>query len=496
MRHWLILGLSSLSMLILAFNGTAANVALPDFASTLGASTDQLQWIIVAYSIAGGSILLIAGLVGDRWGHKTTLVWGLAIFAAAALVGVFASSADTLIVVRAVMGIGGAIVAPMTLAIIRTSLPASVQGRAVAVWTGSTALGMPLGPIAGGYLVDQFGWAAIFLTSGLAAGLALLGFAALVQQAPVGGHAVRIDFAGTVLVSVVIVAMAYSVITVGRGQLTSTTVLAACVGIASVIGLRLWRRRADRHARWSPLRNPGFRWACTTIFLLFFSVMGILFLAPVYFQVVIGFSATESGLVIVPLALSLLLASLVSGKVADRYSVRGVVACGLGLLTVGLISLSFLSWHAGLWLTVLSLGLIGIGVGLAQTPATNLAMAVLRPEDAGLGSALITMFRHVGSVMGVGIIGSLANLAYNAKVSADIGGLAIDPDATSSVSDAMTVADRIGGQTGAVLRTGAATAYTEAIGIVALSCAVVTLVAATLAVRYLPAAGRRHSMTI
>ena len=443
-RRWWALAAICLSVLVLGFDGTILNVALPDMAVQLHAGTGQLQWIVDAYLVVFAAAMLPAGLLGDRFGRRRLLLAGLTLFGAASLVGTLTHSAAALIAVRAVMGLGAAFIMPLAMSIIPGLFPSAERARAVAVMTAGMAVGMPLGPILGGLLLTHFWWGSIFLIN---IPLIAVGMAALLLLVPESRNPAvpRVDPLSAGLGVGGLAALTYGIIqgpTDGWGSPTVLGFLVAAVLLLTGLILRE-RTQSDPMLDFELLRDPAYRWNTLATVLITFVLMGALFVLPQYLQSVLGNSALGTGVRLMPLMGGLLVAARASERLVARLAVRGVVTGGLLLVAVAMFLGARTTVGDGYGWTALWLSILGLGMGFTMVPAMGEAMAVLPKDRAGVGSGLLQTLRQSASAIGVALLGSLLLSGYTARLHTTGLRAADARTARGSVSAAQEVAARL-----------------------------------------------------
>ncbi|WP_042403582.1 MFS transporter [Streptacidiphilus carbonis] len=443
-RRWWALAALCLAVLVLGFDGTVLNVALPDIAVQLHAGTGELQWIVDAYLVVFAAAMLPAGLLGDRFGRRRLLIGGLTLFLAASLVGTFADSANTLIAVRALMGLGGALIMPLAMSIIPTLFPPNERSRAVAVMTTGTALGLPLGPILGGLLLNHFCWGSIFLIN---VPLIAVGIVALVLLVPESRNPAvpRVDPVSALLGTAGLAALTFGFIqapTDGWGSPLIVSVLAAS---ALLLGGLVLRERSEENPMLdlTLLADRMFRWSTIATVLVTAVMMGALFVLPQYLQSVLGYDALGTGLRLMPLMLGLMVAARTSERLVARISVRWVITAGMLLVAASMFLGSLTRAGDGYGWAAIWLSVLGLGMGLTMVPAMGAAMAALPTDRAGVGSGLLQTFRQSASAIGVALLGALLAGIYAGRL--DTSGLPapLAHTARGSVSAAQAVADQL-----------------------------------------------------
>jgi len=495
-RRWSILVVLCLSLLIVGIDGTIVNVALPSLVRDIGATSSDLQWIVDAYTIVFASVLLIAGNTGDRLGRKWTLLVGLIIFGCGSLACSRVDSANALIAMRAVQGFGAAFIMPSTLSILTNVFgdPAE-RARAISIWAGVSGLGVAIGPLAGGYLLEHFWWGSIFLVN---VPIVIVAVSATVVLVPNSRdeHAGKLDFVGTVLSMAGLVALLFAIIEGPTRGWTSPTIL-ACAG-ASVVLLTafvLWERHTDH-----PIldvtffKNPRFTAASISITLVFFAMFGCTFFISQYLQFVLGYSALKSGACLIPVAVTLMIAAPLSAKLVARFGTKVVVATGLSLVGLALLIFSRITLTSGYPLVAVVLVVIGLGMGFAMAPATDSIMGSLPPERAGVGSAVNDTTREIGGALGVAILGSITAAAYSSQITGNPSYSALakaSPQAAAAVADsigsASIVASHLPANVATLVTAAANAAFVDAIERTVLVGAAVAFVGAIIAAVFLPA---------
>jgi EmrB/QacA subfamily drug resistance transporter len=473
-RRWWALGALVVSVLVIGFDTTILNVALPTLGGAVHASNSQLQWIVDAYVLVFAGLLLPAGALGDRYGRKLLLVIGLAFFAGGSVVGALVHSPGQLIAVRAALGIGAAIITPISIAVLPLMFSGKDRGKAVALVTIGIGLGIPLGPLVGGYLLKHFWWGSIFLVNVPAAVLALIAVAFLVPESrdPSGA---RVDVAGAVLSTAGLVAFVYGVIEVpDKGWASGYTLGFLALGLVLLAGFVAWQlRSAYPMIDLALFRRPRFLWGSIAATLAGFTLFGVLFVVPQYLQLVLGFDALGSGLRLLPLMGGLIVAGGAGQRLASALGTKVPVALGLTLIAAGLFWGSRTGAADGYGFVSAWLSTIGLGVGFAMIPAMDAVLGSLPKDRAGSGTALTMTMRQVGGALGVAILGSVLAGAYTAQA----------PDTGGSLPAAAAIAAQTHQM--AILLTGQH-AYLQAMDRVLLVCTGVALAGAVLAAAFLP----------
>jgi EmrB/QacA subfamily drug resistance transporter len=488
-RRWWTLAILSVSLLIIIIDDTIINVAVPTLQRELGASASALQWIVDAYVIVFAGLLLAMGALGDRFGRKRFLQIGLLVFAGASVLGAYAGSAAQLIVARALMGVGGALIMPATLSVITDVFPRGERVKAIGIWTGVASLGIPLGPIVGGWLLEHFWWGSAFLLNVPIALAALAGGWALV---PESRHPTppRPDLPGSALSVVALASLVYGIIEAPSSGWTSGAVIGS-LGLAVLAGVTFVLHEVRVREPMLDLglfRNPRLGWGTVAMTLAGLAIGGLAFLLTQYLQFVQGYTPLQAGLRFLPIAIGFGIAGPITQRLVPRIGTTPTVAAALGGAALLFASLSLVGPETSYWLVGPALLLIGLGIGAAFVPSTDAVMAAVPGESAGLGSAINDSGRQVGAALGIGILGALANTGYRSGIGGAVSSLSPDLAAAArrSVSAALEIATGMGGPAGQSLRRAANTAFMDGFGLAMLAGAVLLAAGAAAVLRWLP----------
>lgn len=417
-RWWALLSLVP-AVLAVGLDGTILSVALPTLGKELDASTGQLQWFVIAYTLAFAAAMIPAGMLGDRWGRKRVLLLALAVFGAGSFACAVSGNAGWFIVARVVLGIGAAAILPMALAAAPFLFREEERSRAVGILMSVTMLGFPAGPILGGWLLSHAWWGWVFLMNlpVVAAGLFAVGV--LMPEAR-GARGGRIDVGGIVLSALSLSVLSYGVIETGRLGWTDLHSLGLVgLGIVLVLLFVQWERAVG-----SPLvdlqlfRSRAFTSGAVLAAVVSFVMMGLLFALPLHAQAVAGLDAQGSGLRLLPLIGGILVTALPSGPLAQRVGAGPVVAAGMVVLAVGLAWGATTGLGDGSGFSAAWTAVCGAGLGLSLPTSMDAALGALTAEAAGTGSAVLQALRMVGSSFGAAILGSVLNAGYRSGLAA------------------------------------------------------------------------------
>jgi EmrB/QacA subfamily drug resistance transporter len=486
-RRWLALAALTLSVLIVGLDSTIINVALPTLSREIGANNSQLQWISGGYLLALSAAMLPAGMLGDRHGHKRLLIAGMVLFGAGSLGGALVHSTGEVIAARSVLGLGAAMITPLSMAILTRIFPKEELQRAIAVWTGATAVGLPVGPVVGGWLLSHFWWGSIFLFNVPVVGIALVAGLWLLPSDK--GRPPRtsqpFDGIGTVLSAVGIIALVYGAIEQpDKGWGSGVVIGSLAVGVVLLVAFVL-RQRSFSHplidlALFSDRR---FLWGTTVAVLVMFAVDGILFVVPQFLQGVQGSSSFATGLKLLPLIGGLMLAAGLSDSLVPKFGARAVIPLGLLLLAAGGLLGATTTAGEGYGSTVVWLAMCGLGFGLSIVPGTSVVMSSLPPENSGSGTSLLETLQQMGGVLGVAALGSVLATGYVNRLVAT----GLSPDAAQAARSSVSGADDVAAQThDNALLLSAHQAFAHGMDLVLIVCAAVALIAAVLAAIFIP----------
>jgi EmrB/QacA subfamily drug resistance transporter len=488
-RAWIAVVVLSVSLLMIGLDNTILNVTLPTLQAALPATSAQLQWIVDAYLLVFAGLLLAAGNLGDRWGRRRTLQTGILVFGAGSLLAAVSGTAEALIASRAVMGAGGALIMPSTLSIITNIFSGPRRAKAIAVWTAVAGLGIALGPVTGGWLLEHYWWGSIFLVNAPIAALTLLAGAFLVPESrdPAAG---RPDPLGVLLSIGGLLALVYGVIEAPTKGWTGAVTLAAFAAAAALLtGFVAWELRSEHPMLQLRLfRDRRFSAASAAIALAFLALFGALFFLTQYLQLVLGYTALQAGARTVPVAAGLIAGAALSGPVTLRFGTKLAVAVGMLLAAGGLAVLTRVTTGSGYGPVLAALLLAGTGIGVAMAPATDSVMGALPLAKASVGSAMNDTARLVGGAFGVAVLGTIISQVYRSEI-ADTAGSLPQPAAAparDSLQAALHVAPNLPRPGGDALAQAARVAFTDAMNRASLVGAAVALAAALVAIALLP----------
>jgi EmrB/QacA subfamily drug resistance transporter len=489
-RRWWTLSALALTLVLVGLDTTILNVALPSLAADLGASTAHLQWIVDAYVLVLAGVMLPAGALADRVGRRTVLIAGIGVFTLGSLAAAYAGSPAALIATRAVMGLGAAVILTVPLAVLPSLFHPDERPKAVATVTVALGLGLPLGPILGGWLLDHVWWGSVFLINVPLGALAVVAVAVLLPPSRDPSPA-RADAPGALLSTLGLLAVVFAVVEAPtRGWTSAPVLVSGLAGLAVLVAFVRWEQHTSAPmVDLTLLARRPFGWGTVCATLAMFAMVGLLFVVPLYLQSVRGCTPLGTGLRLLPLILGLVVGAKVAERLTVRLGTRVPVVAGLLLIAGGL------GWGAALAVStpyaVMAgwLALTGVGLGVTITPAMDAVLGEIPPEHSGSGTALTMALRQTGGALGVAVLGSLASAGYTSRL--DLTGLpgSVADTVRESVTAGMAVAHRLGDP---ALADSVGSAYVHALAVVLLSTAALAGLGAAAAAVFLPDRAAAH----
>jgi EmrB/QacA subfamily drug resistance transporter len=428
-----------LAAFVVGLDTTLVNVALPDLARQLGASTERLQWVVDAFNLVFAAFLLSAGNLSDRLGRRRMLIVGLAVFGTASLIGAAATNSGELIAVRAVMGLGAALAFPATLSLILDAFPErNERAQAIGLWGAVAGVAIALGPIVGGWLLSEFTWPSIFIAMAPVA-YAAIGCAIAFLPNKEGEADDPIDVPGLVTSALAMAALVFTIIEAPAHGWSSARTLVGFAVAAILIGVFVDRERRSATPM-IDLRiflNARFSAASVAVTVVFFSLFGFIFLATQYFQFIRGYSALGAGVRLLPFAVCVAAGSVVGTTLAVRVGTKQIVTAGL------LLSGAFYAWdtvttaHLSYAIITMQMVLGGLGMGLTSAPATESIMGAVSSKTSGVGSAVNDTTRLVGGTLGVAVIGSVFSSFYQHRITDQLSSTALPRSALNAAKQSV-----------------------------------------------------------
>jgi DHA2 family multidrug resistance protein-like MFS transporter len=488
--RWLGLGALSMSGLVLGLDMTILVTALPTLSVKLGATTDQLQWMSAAYTLSLAGFMLPAGVLGDRIGRRKLLLIALTLFGISSVVASQMTTANGLIVMRAVMGVSGAVILPLMQATIPSMFKEDERQKAIGFAGVGAFLGLPLGPLVAGFLLTHYDWGSIFLINAPVVVLAVIGTWFFVPESK-DSTPRRLDWLGAVLEVVGVTGIVYAIIEQPvHGWGSSLVIVPLAGGAVLVAAFVLWELRTR-----APLvdlglfRSARFAWATVAFIVVGFAMTGVMFIISPFLQVIEGTTAQQTGLRLLPLVIAMMAGALGSDWLNHRLGTKVMATTGLLGGAASMVLLSRAGVDSGYGLVAVALAIMGFSIAMTMIPALDAILGSLPEGETGGGSALTRTLQNVGASLGVAIMGSVLNSVYQANLNGRVTGLpaSVRSAAQSSVAVAAAVAQHLPGPLAARLLRAAQDAYVIGMSDVMLVTAGVMVVGAVLMAAYLPA---------
>ena len=454
-RRLLVLAAMCIALVAVVASVSGLNVAQQALATDLGATQSQLLWIINGYTLVLAALLMPVGAIGDRWGRKPILLVGFVVFSLSNLASAFSTEPTTLIGLRVLAGVGAAMIMPVTLSVITTSFPREEQAKAIGTWAGFAGAGGITGLFVSAAIIDNATWPWVFA---LPIALAAISFVLTIAFVP---HSVEhteagFDVAGSILSAVAVGGL---VLAFHEGPeqgwnapVTIAALAAGIIGAAVFVAVELRREHPLLDVRIFAIR--GLAAGSVNLFVVF-AVMFSLFLVLVqYLQAVLGYSALRAASGLLPMAVMMMPLSTIAPTIAERIGFRRTLVTGMLLMAAGLFTFAMLADPDGGYLSVLpGILLLGAGVGLSMSPSTAAITASLPEEKQGVASALNDTVREMGGAVGIALIGSVLNSAYQANIEPATSALppAVAEPANEGIGGALGVAAQMGADGTALL---------------------------------------------
>jgi EmrB/QacA subfamily drug resistance transporter len=440
--HRAVLMVTCLALATVVSAVASLNVAIPSIARDTHATQTQLSWVIDAYALVFAALLLPAGGLGDRFGRRKALLAGLTIFGAGSVAAMTHADAGWLIAMRAVLGLGAALVMPATLATVTSTFPPTQRAKAVGTWAGVAGGSAILGLLTSGLVLEQWSWRAVFAVNIALAVAAIIGTLRIIPESA-DPDAPPVDWTGAAIAVAALGALVYSIIEAPTAGWASTrTLLGVGAGAVLVAGFVGWELQAA-HPLLDPrlFRHRAFAGGTLSLTLQFFAFFGFIFLLLQYLQLVLADSPLVAAISLVPMALGMMpSARFVAPKLAAAAGTGRACALGLIVAAGSLAWLSRLDASSGYWALLAGVVPLGAGMGLAMTPATSAVTDALPADKQGVGSAMNDLARELGGALGIAVLGSILQSVYRNHL--DVTGL--PSGAAEHARSSLALASRLG----------------------------------------------------
>ena len=433
------------SLTAITMNISLLNVGIPTLSRELGASNTGLQWIVDGYALVFAGFLLAAGSLGDRMGRRNVMAAGLMVFGVFSALAAISTTTDQLIAARCGMGLGAACVMPMTLSVL-TDIYTTEAGlrRAIGIWAATASAGAIVAPLVAGVLLSRFWWGSLFLFNvPIAVSMAVFVMLTVPNSAPRRDAA--IDWIGVVLSVVLSSSLIFGLIEgPDHGWMSPLVVTALLLAVAATALFCWWESRCP-HALVDirTFHIPRFSVGCGVVAMQYFFSFGVSFVVTQYLQLVLGYSALDAGLTLVPAAAVLMIVSPFGARAFGRFGARSMIAIGLVVAAAGAAGMNLAEVDSSVLPILLSLVLVNLAIGLMAPGTTSMVMSALPPEQAGMASGTQSTTRQLGGALGVAVLGSVLASSYSSNLTAALSGTPAArylPTATKSLAAALQAA--------------------------------------------------------
>jgi EmrB/QacA subfamily drug resistance transporter len=408
-RKWWTLAAVAFGLFMIMLDNTVVNVALPSIQSDLGLKISELEWVVTGYALTFGAFMLTGGKLADLFGRRLIFVVGLVVFTASSLVCGLSTGPGMLIGARVVQGLGAALMNPATLSIIVATFPPRQRGTAIGIWAGVSALALAIGPLVGGIITERISWSWIFFINLPIGVLGVVAAYLFIDESRDMSEEQRPDVPGLLTSTVGLFALSYGLIEANEYGWTSGRILTAFAVAALSLGAFILLERSQRLPMLdlSLFRNRSFAGANAVMLLIGLAMFGVFFYVSLYVQQVLGYSAIQAGASFLPWTILIIVLAPQAGRLSDQYGPRPFVAGGMIVLTGSLLLFARMGLHESFWGLLPAMLLGGVGMSAAMAPVTAAAMQSVRPDKAGVGSAVLNSMRQVGGSLGIAIMGAI-----------------------------------------------------------------------------------------
>ncbi|MFI8203074.1 MFS transporter [Streptomyces sp. NPDC085937] len=484
-NRWVVLVVLCVSLLLVAVDATVLHVAVPAVTEDLKPGAVELLWIVDAYPLVCASLLILFGTLGDRVGRRRVLLLGYTLFGVASALAAFADSAELLIAARALLGVGGAMIMPATLSILRQVFPdRRERALAIGIWSAVAAVGAAVGPLLGGFLLEHFWWGSVFLVN-IPLMLVSLPVGRILLPESKGDGNGPWDVVGALTAAAGLFAVVLGVKQLGGGETGPGTFLPLAAGVALlVVFVRRQRRRAHPLIDLGMFARPAFSTSVGCIVLAMLALVGLELIAAQYLQLVLGLSPLETGLRLLPLTVAAMAAGLAGARALRRFGPRRMVSFGFCLTAGAVVMLTAMGGQDNAPLLLGGFVLLGFGLETTLFGAYESMLSEAPQEQAGGAAAIGETSYQLGAGIGIALLGSVMNGAYAPGLAQVPGVPAQASDAAAhSLGEAYEVAARLGGPAGEALRLAARHSFVHGLHVTLLVSAGLLLAGAAMALR-------------
>jgi EmrB/QacA subfamily drug resistance transporter len=408
-RRWWTLGAMCFALFMIMLDNTVVNVALPSIQRGLHTTTSALEWTVNAYTLTFAVTLVTGGRLGDLYGRRRMFLFGVIVFGASSFLIGLAQSDIWLIVFRAVQGVGSGFMMPATLSIITNTFDARERGRAIGTWAGVSAMALAIGPVVGGFLVQEVSWQSIFFLN-VPVAIVAIAVTLLAARESRDETAIReVDLPGVATLTVALGALVLGLIQSNSWGWGSARVLGlfALALVSLVAFVMTERRRRAPMVDFDFFRSRTFFGANVVAFIVSFAMFAMFFFLALYMQDVLRYTPLQAGIRFLPSTAMIMVIAPIAGRLSDRIGPRPLMTGGLITVAVALLWMTGITTHSSYGFLIVSFVLMGIGMGFVMSPMSTAAMNSVDPAKAGVASGVLSMTRMVGSTFGVAVIGAI-----------------------------------------------------------------------------------------
>ncbi|MFJ5281552.1 MFS transporter [Streptomyces parvulus] len=487
-NRWVVLVVLCVSLLLVAVDATVLHVAVPAVTEDLRPGAIELLWIVDVYPLVCASLLILFGTLGDRVGRRRILLLGYALFGVASALAALADNAQVLIAARALLGVGGAMIMPATLSILRQVFPdRRERALAIGIWSAVAAVGAAVGPLLGGFLLEHFWWGSVFLVN-IPLMLVSLPVGRLLLPESKGDGRGPWDVVGALMAAAGLFGVVLGVKRLGGGEPVASvfTVLPLVLGAALLTGfVRRQRRRAHPLVDLEMFRRPAFSTSVGCIVLAMLALVGLELIAAQYLQLVLGLSPLETGLRLLPLTFAAMAAGLAGARMLRRFGPRRMVCAGFCLTAFAVVLLTALGRTDNCALMLAGFVLLGFGLETTLFGAYESMLSEAPQDQAGGAAAIGETSYQLGAGIGIALLGTVMNAAYGPGVAGGVPGVPASASAAAghSLGEAYEVAAQLGGPAGVALRRAAGDAFVHGLHVTLVVSAGLLLLGAVMALR-------------
>ncbi|MET9903619.1 MFS transporter [Streptomyces sp. NPDC006446] len=486
-NRWVVLVVLCVSLLLVAVDATVLHVAVPAVTEDLKPGAIELLWIVDVYPLVCASLLILFGTLGDRVGRRRVLLLGYALFGVASGIAALADNAQVLIGARALLGVGGAMIMPATLSILRQVFPdRRERALAIGIWSAVAAVGAAVGPLLGGFLLEHFWWGSVFLIN-IPLMIVSLPVGRLLLPESRGDRDGPWDVVGALMAAAGLFGLVLGVKRLGGGEapFSPYTLAPLVIGGALMAGfVRRQRRRTHPLVDLRMFARPAFSTSVGCIVLAMLALVGLELIAAQYLQLVLGLSPLQTGLRLLPLTFAAMAAGLAGAKLLRRFGPRAMVCFGFCLTAAAVVTLTAMGGDDNTGLLLFGFVLLGFGLETTLFGAYESMLSEAPQEQSGGAAAIGETSYQLGAGIGIALLGSVMNAAYAPGLSSVPGVPAADSKAAGhSLGEAYEVADRLGGTSGGALRQAARDSFVHGLHVTLLVSAALLLLGAVMALR-------------